>query len=162
MRLIIGMLVLAAALLLSVAPLSAQTADPSGHWKGAVHAPFGDVNVEIDLAAADSGALVGTFTNPSEQINGLPLSNVVVEGRSVRLEIKTGTSGQMFKGQLSADGQSISGDFLMSVYAVPFSLTRTGDARIEAEPCEVSVVQAIRFYKHASDARALLLLQARL
>jgi hypothetical protein len=35
---------------------------------------------------------------------------------------------------LSADGRSISGDFLISVYAVPFTLERTGDAVIAPTP----------------------------
>ena len=74
---------------------------------------------------------------------GLPLASVTVDGRSVSLEIKTGAGGEAFKGALSADGRSLSGDFLVSVYSVPFSLTRTGDARIEPAPRSPAIDKAL-------------------
>jgi hypothetical protein len=53
----------------------------------------------------------------------------------VKLEIKTaGPAVQTFDGRLSPDGQSITGQFLVDVYAVPFDLRRTGEARIAAAP----------------------------
>ena len=55
------------------------------------------------------------------------------------LQIKAGTGGGTLKGTLSADGRSFSGDFLTSVYGVPFSLTRTGDARIEPAPTSAAI-----------------------
>jgi len=111
----------------------AETPNAAGHWDGAIHAPFGDVRVALDLAVDDTGRLKGTFTNPSEQIAGLPFASVAIDGRSVSLQIKT-TPMQGFKGTLSADGRSMSGEFLVSVYGVPFDMTRTGDARFEAAP----------------------------
>ena len=125
----------ATVLLVPLPLLGAETPAPSGHWKGAIHVPSGDVQVAVDLAFDDGGKLAGTFSNPAEHINGFPLWNASVDGRSVSLEIKIGGSAvQTFAGNLSADGQSMSGDFLVNVYAVPFNLTRTGEARIEAPP----------------------------
>lgn len=122
-------------MLVSVSSLRAAAAtDAAGHWEGAIHAPFGDVVIEVDLGLNGDGTLMGTFSNPGEQLKGLPLWNVSVEGRSMSLQIKAGAGGGTLRGTLSADGRSFSGDYLTSVYAVPFSLTRTGDARIEPEP----------------------------
>jgi hypothetical protein len=138
-------LILASALLLPLSLLGADVpADPSGHWEGAIHVPSGEVQIEVDLAFDDGGKLVGTFSNASEHLTGYPLWNVTVDGASISLEIKTGGSGvQTFAGNLAADGKSMSGDFLVSVYAVPFNLTRTGEARIEAPPSSSAIDNAL-------------------
>jgi len=109
--------------------------DPSGHWEGAIHAPSQDVAMSVDLALGRDGKLIGTVSNPSEHITGYPLSAATVNGGDVRLEVKTGGSGaQTLAGKLGADGKSLSGDFLVGVYSVPFELERTGDARFVPEP----------------------------
>ncbi len=136
---------LATALLVPFSMLRAETAaDPSGHWEGAIQVPSGEVQVSVDVAFDDTGKLAGTFSNPSQQLTGFPLWSIAVEGRSVRLELKTSDPGvQAFEGDLSADGQTLSGDFLVSVYAVPFTLTRTGDARIAAPPRSAAIDEAL-------------------
>jgi hypothetical protein len=127
---------LLAVLLLSPLPsLRAQAAaDPSGHWEGAVHAPFGELGMEVDLAKNSKGELAGTYTNLAGNLKGFPLASVAVEGKSVRFVLKAGSGGGTFDGVLSAEAKSISGDFLIGGNYVPFSLSRTGDARIEAAP----------------------------
>lgn len=132
------------ALTLGAAPHAwAQTPNPTGHWDGVIRAPFGEVRVAVDLTKDESGNLHGTFSNPGEQINGLPFARVTMEGRSVTLDLKTGTQQQTFKGTLSPDGASISGDFLISVYGVPFDLKRTGDANIQAAPRSPAIDRAL-------------------
>ena len=111
----------------------AQTPSAAGHWEGAIHAPFGNVAVAVDIAAED-GVLRGRFSNPSEQINGLPFARVSMDGRSIELQLKMGAEPQAFRGTLSSDGRAMSGDFLISVFGVPFDLTRTGDAKFDAAP----------------------------
>ncbi|MBI1874097.1 MAG: hypothetical protein HYS05_09440 [Acidobacteria bacterium] len=78
------------------------------------------------------GELAGTFGNPAQRLRGLPLSKVAVEGKSVRFQIGRVAGERTFEGALSADGKSISGTYSQSGGSVPFSLTRTGDPRIEA------------------------------
>lgn len=114
---------LTALLFSTVALLPAQ----NGHWQGSIQTPTKEVIFEVDL---DKTA--GTFSQPSENLKGLPLSNIAVDGQSIRFQIK-GTSGERaFKGALSADGKSISGDYTQSGYSIPFNMTRTGDPRFEA------------------------------
>jgi hypothetical protein len=128
-------LLIAALLLLPAPSLIAQTAvDPSGHWEGAIQVPQMDLNIEIDLAKDSKGELRGTFGNPGEKLKGLPLANVAVDGRAVTFEIKAGSGGGTFHGEILADGTSMSGSFVAQAGTVPFSLTRTGDAQIEAPP----------------------------
>lgn len=127
------MLIAAALLLLPAPSLLAQTAvDPSGHWEGAVQAPNMEVKIEVDLAKNSQGQLAGTFGQPARNLTGLPLGNFAVDGKSVSFQIRGSAPGERtFKGTVSADGKSMSGDYTQSGGSVPFNLTRTGDPRIE-------------------------------
>jgi hypothetical protein len=131
----------AAVALLPVASANAEpAATVAGHWEGAIHAAADDFAVAVDLATDDAGKLGGTFSNAAQRINGLPLWSARVDGRLVKLEIKSaGPAIQTFDGRLSPDGQSIRGQFLVDVYAVPFELKRTGDARIAPPPRSAAV-----------------------
>jgi hypothetical protein len=134
-------LLIAVLLLAPSSALLAQTAiDPSGHWTGAVHVPAFDqnpareVSIEVDLAKNGSGALAGTFSQPATGAKGLPLSTVAVDGDSIAFAI-TASDGGLFRGTLS-DATTMSGKFVTTQggHAIPFSLTRTGDARIAPTP----------------------------
>jgi hypothetical protein len=128
------------AVLLPVACISAEpAASVTGHWEGAIYATA-DFAVAVDLVTDEMGRLGGTFSNAAQRINGLPLWSASVDDRLVKLEIKSaGPAIQTFDGRLSSDGQSITGQFLVDVYAVPFELTRTGDARIAPPPRSAAV-----------------------
>lgn len=127
-------MLLAACALASGALLAAQTTaiDPSGHWEGSIQAPDKDVKIAIDLARNSRGEFTGAFGNPAENLQGLPLSGFAVDAGSVRFQIKGAPGERIFKGLLSADGQSISGDYSQSGFSVPFRITRAGEARFES------------------------------
>ena len=117
-------MVLLAVLLLSPAPLLAQTAvGPAGHWEGAIHVPNMEVPIEIDLAKNGNGELSGTFTG--QNVKGLPLAAFSMDGRSVGFQIKgSAPADRIFKGAFSADGTSIAGEYSQGGYTVPFDVTR--------------------------------------
>jgi hypothetical protein len=126
---------LAACFLLSAVSLSAQPAvDPSGHWEGTVQVPDTPMKIEIDLAKNGNGVLAGTFGQPAQSIKGLPFSTVAVEGRTVRLVLKAGAAMSTFQGVISEDGKSMKGEVTQRGESAPFTLTRTGDARIAPPP----------------------------
>ncbi len=113
----------------------AEPLDPwAGHWEGTVQIPNMELKIEIDMVKNSKGEFSGTFGSAPQNLKGLPLSSVAVEGRSVRLVLKAGKEVNTFVGVLSADGKSISGDASQGAESVPFSLTRTGDARISPAP----------------------------
>jgi hypothetical protein len=116
--------------------LHAESAvDPSGHWEGAVYVPAGEIPFALDVARGADGQIVATFDNPGEKLDGFPFSGVAVSGRSVKLEVKLGGAApQTFDGTVSADGQTLSGDLLVDLYAVPFSFKRTGAAQLAPPP----------------------------
>lgn len=132
--------VLTVTALLPAAFAGADPAPLAGHWEGAIHAPLEDVAVAVDLAAGEGGKLGGTFSSPSQRLNGFPLLSASIEGDAVKLELKMADPGvRTFDGRLSADGLSIQGQFLINVYAVPFTLTRSGDARIVPPPKSAAI-----------------------
>jgi hypothetical protein len=105
--------------------------DPSGHWQGAVSAPTGELRFELDLEKNNSGGYLGTLDIPGEKIAGLPLRQVVVDGQTIEFNART---DQTFRGELAADGTSMAGTFSVEGAALPFHVTRTGDARVHAAP----------------------------
>jgi hypothetical protein len=140
MRHVIRMSLVAALFLLCGPAVLAQTAvDPTGHWEGSVHAPTAEVKFAIDLTKNSQGELEGTFDQPEQNLKGLGLSSFAVKGTSIRFQIKGAPGERAFEGVLGADGKSMSGDFTQGGYAMPFSLTRTGDARIEARARSVPI-----------------------
>jgi hypothetical protein len=120
---------LAALLLLPASPLRAQsTVDPTGHWEGTVQIQDAMVAIEIDLTRNSKGELAGTFGQPAQQVKGLPLSSVAVEGRGVTILFKGGQQPTTFQAIVADDGKSMKGDAAQGGYSIPFTLTRTGDA----------------------------------
>jgi hypothetical protein len=125
----------AAAIAVPTLPAHAQTSrDPTGHWDGRLTAPAQDVPFAIDLARNRDGALGGTIDLPMDAIKGLPLARLSFEGSQVTFELRAGAGGGAFRATLSEDGKAMAGDFAGSIGSVPFRLTRTGSARIEAAP----------------------------
>jgi hypothetical protein len=124
--------VLALCLLLT-AGLQAQTgADPSGHWEGAILAPDRSISIEVDLARNSRSELVGTVSVPPQDLRGFPLIIEAAEGRALSFRFRGARGNRHFEGTLSDDGKSIAGSFTQGGFRMPFSLTRTGEARIDA------------------------------
>lgn len=112
-------------------PAAAQAhVDPSGHWEGTIQVPDHEVMFELDLAKNDKGMLAGTFTSPNGTIKGLPLARIAVEGTSITFQVDR--PDRPFTGVISADGKSIAGNITAEGRSVPFSLRRTGEAKIPA------------------------------
>jgi hypothetical protein len=111
--------------------LRAQSAASlTGHWEGSVQLPAMEVPFEVDLATNANGELAGTFGQPAQRLRGLPLSNVTRDGGTVTFML---VSGSTFRGTVDADGQSMNGELASAMFGtIPVTLTRTGDAHIEA------------------------------
>src|SRR5262245_13774910 len=133
-------LIVASLFLAPASSLNAQkAADPSGHWEGTLKVPNMAIKVEIDLAKNSKGEMAGTFSQPEQGVKGLPLSTVAADGRSVKFVVKGGPEPATFDGVLSDNGTSMTGSVSQAGQAIPFALTRTGEARIAAVPKSAAI-----------------------
>jgi hypothetical protein len=115
-----------------LASAPAQTAAGAGHWQGSIAAPGQDLAIEVDLAQNPKGEWTGSIDIPPQGLKGFPLSGVAVKGNSVTFAMKGVPGDPKFDGKLSTDGKGISGAFTQGEANLTFSLTRTGDAVIDA------------------------------
>ncbi len=130
-------LLLAALCLLSSGPVRAQqAADPTGHWEGTIQAPGMAIGFEIDFAKNEKGVLTGTVNLPGERITGLPLTKVSIDGRTIAFQAR---SDQPMRGDLSADGKTIAGDYFAEGNTLPFTMARTGDSKMQAPPKSAAI-----------------------
>jgi hypothetical protein len=112
-----------------------RTAPPGdGHWEGAIQVPGQALDVQVDLARRPPKGWQGAIAIPAQNVKGLPLTGVAVDGSKVTFGMQMVPGAPAFKGTLSADGGTITGDFTQGGATFPFSLTRKGDARLEPAP----------------------------
>jgi hypothetical protein len=117
-------------LLISSGVAGQTPAGASGHWEGAIQVPGQELKVAIDLSGAGE-KWEGTIAIPAQGMKGFPLSGITVQGDAVSFAMKGIPGEPQFKGTLSKDGKTFGGDFLQGGGTVPFSLARTGEAKIE-------------------------------
>jgi hypothetical protein len=112
----------------------AQNPDAAGHWEGMVTADLGEIHFALDLSRRQDGGWIGTYSQPAQGLVGLPLTVVAIDGRSVRLVLGTGARESVFTGEVLADGTSMIGQAEAAIGRAPFTVARTGEARIEPLP----------------------------
>ena len=133
-----------ASLVLPVHAATAQSAaDPTGHWEGTITAPMGQIDFEVDVVR-EAGTLVATYAQKSQGLRGLPLTQVAVDGRTFTFVLfNGGAGGGVFKGEILADGKTISGEVKAAMGSAPFMLYRTGEATMLARVKNVTVSKAL-------------------
>jgi autotransporter translocation and assembly factor TamB len=124
---------LVVSLVAAPATARAQSVDPSGHWEGAITIPGSEIPFQVDLSKNAQGKFVATYSRPENNLNGLPLANVSLDGRAINFELTVDGSVK-FYGTVNGDGTTIAGDVTARLGNAAFSMRRTGDARIAAAP----------------------------
>jgi len=127
--LVSAIVVLAAASAPAVAR-AGQAPSASGHWTGVLNTPAQPLDVEVDLKPGTPPAWVGTISIPVQNLKAFPLSSITVEGTAVSFTMANIPGTPTFKGTLSADGTTLSGDFAQGGGSLPFTMARKGDAVI--------------------------------
>jgi hypothetical protein len=89
-----------------------------------------ELKVLVDLALDSGGRWIGDIDIPQQGTKDLRLKGISVTGSAVAFELTAGPGQPTFKGKLSEDGKTISGDFVQAGNSFPFTLTRTGEARV--------------------------------
>lgn len=123
------------AVLLAAASISAVSAQaPSsaeGHWEGTIQVPAQAIDIVVDLASRAGGTWEGTITIPQQNVKAMPLSDITVSDDAVGFAMKGVPGDPRFKGKLSKDPRSLSGDFTQGGATIPFTLSWKGEPRIE-------------------------------
>jgi uncharacterized protein (TIGR03435 family) len=109
-----------------ISPVSAQATAPAvnssqnlvGAWQGTLHVGK-DLRLVIKISKADSGELKSVLYSIDQGGQGLPVSKTTLDGTAVKLVTSVGVS---YEGKLSADGNSMAGNFIQGS---PFPLTLT-------------------------------------
>jgi hypothetical protein len=123
--------IIAVALIVGAVGARAQSSPrASGHWEGAIQIPGQELKVEVDLAPAGE-QWEGSINIPAQSLKGFPLSSISVQADAVTFVMRGVPGEPTFKGTVSKDGKQLSGDFSQGGGTVPFSLTRSGDAKVE-------------------------------
>ena len=119
----------------------AQSSAPaSGHWEGTIQVPGQSLAVVVDLAE-QNGSRAGNIAIPAQGIKGFALSPLTVDGTSVTFGMKGIPGDPTFKGTVSGDPRSLSGQFSQASASIPFVLTWKGEPKIEATPPSTAITK---------------------
>ena len=114
-----------------------------GLWQGEIVYQPAELEFEVTLEIGrdGDGGLAGTVDVPMQRMEFYPLSRIVTNGRKIEAtfvkvnEKPDHTYGEVefiFRGELSADGEALSGEFkgwiLAGTNLAPFRLERRGEA----------------------------------
>ncbi len=96
---------------------------PTGYWEGVIKDPGKELKVGVALAKSADG-WKGNIAVPAQNVKAMPLT-ITVEGDAVSFGMPAFPGTPTFKGKVSQDGKSLTGDFTQGTRVVPFALTRT-------------------------------------
>jgi uncharacterized protein len=119
-----GLAFLALAMLLP-RPAAAQELTPEGYWEGAIEIRGNPLDIAVELRKDAQGSWSGTIDIPAQNARGVPLVNVMVEGREVAFAQAGVPGNPAFGGTLAEDGKSIAGEFTQGITRLTFLLRRS-------------------------------------
>lgn len=113
----------------------------AGHWEGSADVNGTPLPLEFDIAKDAAGAYTATFGQPAQGVRGLPLSDVKADGRKISFMLKAGPATSTFNATISEDGKTMTGTVEQGGRSLPFTATRTGDAKIAGPPKSTAVAK---------------------
>lgn len=111
--------------------LWAQSAEgPRGQWKGSIESPRGAVAFVFDIDKTEKG-WVGSMGVPTQNVSGIPLSDIREEAGEWKFNIAGGPSAPSFAGKLLEGGKVLDGTFSQGGGSIGLKLTHAGDPKVE-------------------------------
>ena len=125
------------------APAASSPEAPAGHWEGTIAVPAQTLEIQVDLATREH-KWQGAIAIPAQNVKALPLSGITVDGTAVSFGMPTVPGAPAFKGTLSNDHRTITGDFTQGGGSYPFSLVWKGEPRLEAPTKNTALARSSR------------------
>lgn len=92
----------------------------AGDWQGTLKTGEMELRIVFHLKQKPDGSYEGTVDSPDQGVRGIPLSEVIVEGRQITLKVAS-IQGE-FVGRLSEDGKTITGEWKQAGVSLPLEL----------------------------------------
>lgn len=101
------------------APNAAQ--DLTGTWQGTLHAGQ-DLRIVLKISKADGGGYKAENYSIDQGGQPIPVDKIALDGTTVKMSVKV--IGGTYEGKLSADGNSITGNWTQGPNPLPLNFTR--------------------------------------
>jgi CubicO group peptidase (beta-lactamase class C family) len=132
-----------AVMLLLASSAIAQT-DYTGIWKGAIEIPGMNLELSVHLNR-DAGTWKGTLDIPLQQVKDMPLTDVALEGVSLRFKLPKVPGNASFSGKFDEKAEKLNGTFTQGGQSFPMNLQRESVALKAADEKRLQdVVQNLR------------------
>jgi hypothetical protein len=102
-----------------------------GTWKGALDAGGQTLRLVLTVSKSSDGGYTGAIDSV-DQGSTIPVEVIVVNGDSVRLELKT--VGAVFEAKFNADRSELNGQFSQGGAQLPLVLKRSDEGKTQAQP----------------------------
>jgi hypothetical protein len=111
----------------------AQQSSPtvSGHWQGSLKVGSQDLVIVVDLAKNAKGTWIGSFSMPELGATDIPVDQLTVGQTKVHFVVTATPGSPSFDGNLSADGNELTGTFSDPQTKSPLTLRRVGTAHVK-------------------------------
>lgn len=104
----------------------------SGHWEGAVNVQGKELRLEVDLVSRAGDQWEGAVAFPDMNAKEISLSAISVQGLAITFGVKGVPGDPLFKGTLSKDARTMSGDFTQGPVTGTFTLAWKGEGKVAA------------------------------
>jgi len=100
----------------------------AGHWEANLQIPDRVIELSIDLDKNAKGEWTGSFGIPAQKLTGIAISDIKVEGASVKFKVADLPNPPSF--DLKLEGDKLKGNLISPQAELPVEFTRKGDAKV--------------------------------
>ncbi len=111
-------------LLIPICLQGQEDVDITGRWEGAIDLKQMELEIFVDFELTDDGEYFGEMDIPQQAAEDLPVTNVRVDGRNVSSDLEDVPGNASFEGELSDNGDTLSGDFTQGGQTFQFYLIK--------------------------------------
>ena len=110
--------------------LSAAAAFPqAGHWEANLQVPDRVIGLALDLDKNAKGEWTGSFGIPAQNISGMAVTEIKVDGTSVKFKVADIPNAPSFDLKLSGDAK-LAGTLIVPQAELPVEFAKKGDAKV--------------------------------